>query len=192
MAGMLSRASPYMLLSRGRLFSSHVVLDEDGWLGSVRLYEHAFLLRVWHRWSGRVGVSWECSRRSPTWSELMPDWRSHVALFVKRLQDTEKGALLGGKASDPKFADDYPALAEHLCLDWLEGSARQPSTLTITTDGGRWRGSIRDRDNGLVAFLTADGFYDLLGALEHNLANDSLDWRADQFAQAKGQQRKKR
>lgn len=173
------------ILARGRLFSSHVVLDEEDCLGRVWLYEHYFRFSVWHRWSGAVFLDWGCSRSAPAWGQLMPDWRVHVAKFVRRYQDDEKGSLTSGKADTSGIAEKYPALAEHLSLDWIDGGVRTTSTLTLTVDGGRWRASLRDRDNGVVCWVTGDTFDGTLGLLERGIVDGSLDWRVDQYAPAR-------
>lgn len=113
-----------------------------------------------------------------------------MAKFVKRLKETDRGNLVGGRADDPELAKQYPALTEHLTCDWLEGAARQTSTVGISVDGGRWKGRLADRENGLVLFVSGDSFEGVLGALEAALTDPEADWREDQFASKRGGKKK--
>lgn len=108
-----------------------------------------------------------------------------MAQFVKRLVPVAEGEVVHERAVDEEFARNYPALAEYLTCDWLEGAVRETSTLGISVDAGQWKARLADRDTGLVTFVSSDGFYAVLDALEGRLARGEADWRRDQFAKPK-------
>lgn len=108
-----------------------------------------------------------------------------MAQFVRKNAVGASGEIGGERAVDEAMASDYPALYEYLTLDWLEGQARETATLGVSVDAGQWKVRLADRDNGLVCFVSADGFYAALEALERHLADGSADWRRDQFAKGK-------
>jgi len=116
------------------------------------------------------------------YEQLVREWRLVVAKFCQRLAAEEKAALTGGRATDSALEQDYPALYEYMTLDWLEGKARQTATIGLSVDAGKWKARLADRENGLVLFVSADGFYEALGTLEKALASGTADWRTDQFA----------
>lgn len=112
--------------------------------------------------------------------ELRSHWREYVAKFVAKRVPPAGGELSAPEAVDSAFEGDYPGLHEHLTLDWLSGKRRVTSTLTVFCDAGRWKGSLRDRDNGLVCFCSADTFLGVLGALERAVVSGDGDWREEQ------------
>ena len=106
--------------------------------------------------------------------------------FVQKRLPVPDGEVRGSPVVDSAFSKSYPALHEYLTLDWIDGQRRETSTLGISIDAGRWRGSLRDRDNGLVLWRSADGFDAVLGALERALVNPSeADWREDRYSRPK-------
>jgi len=171
------------------LYSRHCWLDEDGLYGECFIGKGYYRFRVTHRWSkhviwdhyvrGGTEAFYECGRR---WSDYV------MAQWVKRAAAPD-GVARGERALDEELALSHPALHEHLTLDWLDGGVRETSTLTISSEAGRWRARLCDRDNGLVCFITGDGFHAVLGALERSLVEDTADWRVDQFAKRPGKKK---
>jgi len=104
------------------------------------------------------------------------DWRPYVADFIKRIKRDPEG-VTGAVPVDSEFAARYAAVHEHLTCDWLEGAARRTSSLTVFVDGGRWKGCLSDRENGLVLFVAADGFGGVLDTLERQIRDGTGDWR---------------
>lgn len=181
----VTRMTHAQLVTRhSRCYSVHCILDEDGWYGTATVYYGRVVLAAWRRWGQASRVThtlwadelWQCGGLS--------QWRSHVAEFVKRVPKSPEGAA-GERAVDADLASRYPALHEHLTLDWLEGSIRQTSTLTLFVDGGRWKGSLSDRDNRLVLFVSGDGFDAVLGAMERAIRDGTGDWREQRDWKAK-------
>lgn len=122
---------------------------------------------------------------SVEYEQCLKGWGVHVAQFVKRHVAVAEGEIVHERAMDEEFARNYPALAEYITCDWLEGERRETSTLGISVDAGQWKARLADRDSGLVTFVSGDGFYAVLDALEGRLARGEADWRRDQFAKAK-------
>jgi hypothetical protein len=78
------------------------------------------------------------------------------------------------------WASAYPTVWEFLSLPcWADGSPRLPGTITLFTDSGAWKVTVKDKDGGLVAFLTAASPEGLLERLEAGLVNGTLDWRRE-------------
>lgn len=115
-----------------------------------------------------------------------------MAKWVKRLAPEDKEGVGSGHAEDLDFASQRPALHEHLTCDWLEGTKRLTSTLGLSTEGGRWKARLADRDNGMVLFVSGDSVEGALDALEKALTGGEADWRVDQYATSKGASGKKR
>jgi len=180
-------------LRAGKRLSSHCVLDEDGWRGTFDIHEHGVRFRVARGFYGRVVWVRAFLDCEAAYYSLMPDWRTHVAKFVRRLQESDKVAVVGGKVTDDELSKTHPALYEHFTLDWLDGQPRTTSTVTISTGDGSWKGSLRDRENGLVLWVSGATLRGLLDALEAVLEAGDGDWRVDQYASPKsrGKQRGK-
>lgn len=72
----------------------------------------------------------------------------------------------------------YPLLWEYLSsAKYEDGSPRRLPTVTVFLGPEGLQASLNDRDQGLVAFVTAGSVEGLWKALEAGLAADSLDWR---------------
>lgn len=100
------------------------------------------------------------------------------ASFVRRPSSSEAGAAPTAAASDPVFQSRCPALWEYMTLTaWEDGSDRQPATLILLVEEGRWKGCVSDRAAGRVGWRSHETLAGLLEALEAALASDSMDWR---------------
>jgi len=72
-----------------------------------------------------------------------------------------------------------PTLFQFLTDDhWDDGSPREPGTLLLFADGGRFKACLNDRDSGSSVFVSGVSLEAILEALEEGLAGDSLEWRA--------------
>jgi len=113
-----------------------------------------------------------------------PHTTTEYTIMAKYLKKAQRQAKKAKKEkTDPFFAEKYEALHEYLCLTaWEDGSTRQTSTISLFVDNGQWKARLNDREDGLVAFVAADGFIALLEALESGLRDGTLDWREDRFA----------
>ncbi len=78
---------------------------------------------------------------------------------------------------DDKFVKDYPTLWEFLTTRSVDGTPRQPSTLTVFADLDAFKCFLNDRDTGLSLCVTADAFLGLLRALERALVSPEPGWR---------------
>jgi len=179
-----------LLLRYPKPYSTHSSVYEDDWWVSVGVFFGRYSIAVQHRWSRRRVLDTIVWYWEPGYSFLVDDWRGCVAKFIRRLEESEKGQVGRNAAEDPTFAKDYPGLCEHLTCDWLDGKARQTSTLGVSVDQGRWKARLADRENGLVLFVSADSFFGSLDALEGSIVAGDGDWRQDQYSQqGKGRKR---
>jgi len=175
---------------RARPYSIHVWYEDLAIVGRCAIGYGYYLFTVRNRFTGEILDSWDVVAGHPEWSGCVRNWREYVAKFIKRL---EAGSTVTGEPRaefDPGFSKKYPAIAEHLSTDMLDGRSRLTTTLLLSTELGKWKACIRDRDNDLVAWVTADTLDMLLIAVEGRLAGKTdPDWRVDKFA-VKGGKRK--
>ncbi|AYP28967.1 MAG: hypothetical protein [Circular genetic element sp.] len=77
-----------------------------------------------------------------------------------------------------KWGSAFPSLWEFLTsAKYPDGSSRILGSLSIWVDVGCIKACLNDRDQGLVAFATADSPEGLWSALEKGLRDDTLDWK---------------
>lgn len=77
------------------------------------------------------------------------------------------------------FSQLYPGIWEMLSAPMgPDGASRQGSTLMLFCQDGQCKGCLNDRDQDLVAFLSAGGVDSLLLAMEEGLQKDTIAWRA--------------
>lgn len=72
---------------------------------------------------------------------------------------------------------------------WPDGAPRTVGTLTLTTEEGLWKVTLKDRDSQGVAFVTAETPDVLLKALDQGIASGKLEWRNDKFQGGNGKRR---
>jgi len=85
-----------------------------------------------------------------------------------------------------RLAEAFPQLIEFLVATRYEdGSPRVLPSLTIFYDAAALKACLNDRDQGLVAFISAASLTGLLEALEAGLSDDTLDWRLSQTSSSK-------
>lgn len=71
-----------------------------------------------------------------------------------------------------------PTLAEFLeSTTFGDGSPRIVPTLTLFLEQGVLKACLNDREEGMIAFISAGSLTGLLEALEEALILDTLDWR---------------
>lgn len=71
---------------------------------------------------------------------------------------------------------------------WEDGVARQTSTVSVSHANGSFLLSIRDRENGLVAYISAGTLTAAWADLALALETDEIKWRRDPFAKERGKQ----
>lgn len=98
---------------------------------------------------------------------------------VLRKRAPQNGEVLAGRAvSGGSWSESFPGLVEFLAVStWPDGSPRVPGSLVLFTDDAAWKGCLSDKDQDLVAFVTAPSPSEVLVALEEGLLLDKLDWR---------------
>lgn len=86
-------------------------------------------------------------------------------------------------AANPAMCEDmatWPRLWEHLADDkWDDGSAREPSSLSVFVADGQMKACLNDRDSECSLYVSGATLVDCLTALEKRLNGDKeADWRA--------------
>jgi len=107
-------------------------------------------------------------------------------MALRKISQVEERVRARGGLDPCSLAARYPNLWEHLtALAYPDQTARVPSSVSVFLDAGCLKACLKDKDNGLVAFVTADSLTGLLEALEAGLAEESLDWRVDGYGAKK-------
>lgn len=91
---------------------------------------------------------------------------------------TPGGPIDAGRASDASMGKSFPNLVEQLTEDrWEDGTAREVATLLVLCEDGAWKACLSDRAMQRKAWVSAQSFMGLLGALETGLEGEGLAWR---------------
>lgn len=85
------------------------------------------------------------------------------------------------------FGEQMPALLEFLTLTvYPDGSVREPSSLIVLIEGGRFKVCLNDRGEGRTLWRTGDTLEDALLSLEEPLQLGEADWRTSRPQQPRG------
>lgn len=79
--------------------------------------------------------------------------------------------------SDSFMEQSCPLLHALLSLTSWKGEKRQPATLILFAEDGRYKVTVNDRQSARVAFVTLDTTEGMLEYLDRLLADDGLEWR---------------
>ena len=83
--------------------------------------------------------------------------------------------------------DQYPHMAEFMTSALFESEngmdRRESPTLTIWCAGGQWKASIKDRAEGLVMWLSAETWQQLLQMIDLFVLEPDAPWRHDEGEQ---------
>lgn len=83
------------------------------------------------------------------------------------------------KVDDREFAERFPVLLMYLSdTKWDDGSAREPSTITLFIESGTFKAALNDRDGKRSMYVSAGSLRAVLDALEANVSEDRGDWRS--------------
>lgn len=87
--------------------------------------------------------------------------------------------------ADPKgLVDTYPDLAEFMTVAVFETDGkldrRESPTLTVWCAGGQWKCAVKDRAEGLVMWLSAETWMQLLQMVDLFVLDDGAPWRHDE------------
>jgi hypothetical protein len=78
----------------------------------------------------------------------------------------------------------YPSLAEFMTVATFESDGkverREAPTVTTWCSGGQWKCSVKDRAEGLVLWLSAESWVQLLQMIEMFVLEPSAPWRHDE------------
>jgi hypothetical protein len=120
-------------------------------------------------------------------------WRTkELTCMVLARREKREGS--SGNSFEPaapgKVLSGFPNVLEFLSMtSWPDGAPRIVGTLTITSEAGSWKCTVKDRDSLGVAFVTAETPDALLKALEAGLGTGKLEWRDDKFQGGNGKRR---
>lgn len=80
--------------------------------------------------------------------------------------------------SDEGFMKKHPVLYEYLTdVKWDDGTAREPSTLSLFVEDGRFKAALNDKAMRRSLYVSGDRFQDAILALEKALTGQTPDWR---------------
>lgn len=101
-------------------------------------------------------------------------WRPYVK--KPPLETAPSGAAV--PLNDEGFVKKYPLIYEHLTeVKWDDGTAREPSTMSIFVEEGRFKAALNDKATRRSLYVSGERFQDALGALEKALGSQTPDWR---------------
>lgn len=103
-----------------------------------------------------------------------------MSSYLRRQSGACAVGALGSAAAPPAVdQEQLPALTEFLtAVVWPDGAPRQPGSLLLFFEGGKWKACVSDRAQGMVAFLTVPDLLESLQTLEEALRGEKLEWRA--------------
>lgn len=99
-------------------------------------------------------------------------------------KDSSSMKSLVTHASGSGLVEQFPNLAEFMTCAVFEGSneRRDAPTLTFWAQGGLWKAAVKDKAEGLVMFLSAETFLDLVQLIELYVLEAEGPWRYDELA----------
>ena len=126
-------------------------------------------------------VEWSsCGDWPQIWAELQ--LRSPM-----KKRDKNAESKPGRAASDEELRASHPELYDYLTCLYFDGDTSQPratSTLLVFCQDGVWKGCLRDRAEGVCAWVAAPSFQCLLDVLDKELAGGTAVWRLDRASGA--------
>lgn len=146
-------------------------------------------------WAGRGWYWLECRNRLGwrwlSWFER-PCWQTETEMR-NRLSTVMEVALMKRKAvktegsrlqhADPDgLMQTHPQLAEWMTAAAFDGEpgVRTAPSITIFCLAGEWRAALKDREEGLVMWLSAQGPVELLCLAEEMCQAEGAPWRHDE------------
>lgn len=82
---------------------------------------------------------------------------------------------------DPEFKADFPSLFAFIHdRNYDDGSARLTGGISFYNKAGMLTASVNDNDRGLVAYVSAATWLELIFKINEGICDDSLDWKAKQ------------
>ena len=101
-----------------------------------------------------------------------------VTKFIERMREMCLKTVEGECPCTEEFVQAYPGVHDFLGRTKLaDGTARTRSKLTIFYDGPRVKIGLTEPDLEMSAFVTSEGFFEALQALEEAVQSETLDWR---------------
>lgn len=133
-------------------------------------------------------VVWHCPLRTVVDAVVIHHTEPHydhgplrnefVSKFIAKSLVKAASMGKGATAEDPAMAKALPAVHEFLtCLDDGTGKPRQTATLNIFVQDGVWKAFLNDRHSGMSLCVSAEGFQQVLVALENEVQSESPGWR---------------
>jgi hypothetical protein len=131
---------------------------------------------------------WDLSTREVAFSTeaYVPWWERRsvlsllrgVEMFLKKRTESGQNGYASNEPNDPEFLVEYAGLWEHLTCHMYEGGGpRVTSTLLVFVEDGLFKLCLNDRDNGQVAFLSAETFSEALKDVDQKIIEGRLEWR---------------
>lgn len=109
-------------------------------------------------------------------------WPHDMEIYfsMKRPSQTPAGPPPDPPWNDNDFKSDLPNLYVFLHDDtWDDGKVRITGSISIFKQKGALKAAVNDKDRGLVAFVTAPTFAELLTLIDMGICADNLDWKAN-------------
>ena len=106
-----------------------------------------------------------------------------VSEFLKAIKAAKASAGQRANYADEELASAFPSCAQAMTMLYQEGGKWvNRFSLSAFLAEGVFKVSLRDKQEGVVLFLTLESFADLWKGLEEALNDPEADWRLDRFA----------
>lgn len=100
-----------------------------------------------------------------------------MALSRKMLPLNNGGVRLP-KWTDDDFMKDLPEFTSFLMDEqYVSGERRVTGSISFFVQEGVLKAAVNDKDRNAVAFISAQGFYELLQLINDGIKDDSLEWK---------------
>jgi len=169
------------------------VLEDIGlWRCFVHHRVGGVLFKTEHRRDRRYGSSEWCP--ASVWNALSTHQREEMIMgFFDRERKRNEGEGQGGQLVDEAFAKRHATLVEVMSARGVvEGHETNRMSLSLFVQDGQWKAILKDKQDGLCLWVSAQTIAALWTSLEACLVDPETVWRTDRYAGANSAKRVKR
>lgn len=105
-------------------------------------------------------------------------------MALKKPEELSPGSnVLSPLQSAGSVLEAFPCLVEWLSSSkWDDGTPRQPSTMRLAWEDGKWKLMFLDTAGGRVLYLSSNLLEEVMLSLEQTLQTGKGDWQKDRWA----------
>lgn len=112
---------------------------------------------------------------------------------MKKVKREDRAAVMNLAALETEVFSEFIPLIEHCCcLQYEDGSPRQPGWITVSTSGAAWRLVVKDPDSCSSFTVVGKTVDEVLGSAALLLGCEEAPWEHDSYlARTSGKKGKK-